>query len=37
LWGEGLCAWMMKNFGSVVEFFKLLTNRVIELGSQIRI
>ncbi len=37
LWREHLFAWMMKNSESAMEFFKLPTNRVIELGSQLRI
>lgn len=37
LWRERLFAWMMKNSESPMEFFKLPTNRVIELGSQVRI
>ncbi|MEA2998972.1 MAG: system potassium uptake protein [Sphingomonadales bacterium] len=37
LWREKLFAWMMKNSESAMEFFKLPTNRVIELGSQLRI
>ena len=37
LWREKLFAWMMKTSESAMEFFKLPTNRVIELGSQLRI
>ena len=37
LWRERLFAWMMKSSESAMEFFKLPTNRVIELGSQLRI
>ena len=37
LWRERLFAWMMKTSESAMEFFKLPTNRVIELGSQVRI
>jgi KUP system potassium uptake protein len=37
LWRERLFAWMMKNSESAMEFFKLPTNRVVELGSQLRI
>ena len=37
LWREKLFAWMMKSSESAMEFFKLPTNRVIELGSQLRI
>jgi KUP system potassium uptake protein len=37
LWREKLFAWMVRNAESAMEFFKLPTNRVIELGSQIEI
>jgi KUP system potassium uptake protein len=37
LWREKLFAWMMRSSESAMEFFKLPTNRVIELGSQLRI
>ena len=37
LWRERLFAWMMKSSESAMEFFELPTNRVIELGSQLRI
>ena len=37
LWREGLFAWMTKNSESAMEFFKLPTNRVVELGSQLEI
>jgi KUP system potassium uptake protein len=37
LWRERLFAWMMKSSESAMEFFGLPTNRVIELGSQLRI
>ena len=37
LWRERLFAWMVKNSESAMEFFKLPTNRVIELGSQLEI
>jgi KUP system potassium uptake protein len=37
LWRERLFAAMARNAGSVVEYFNLPTNRVIELGSQIEI
>ncbi|MDP9421304.1 MAG: potassium transporter Kup [Pseudomonadota bacterium] len=36
-WRERLFAWMMKNSESAMEFFKLPTNRVVELGSQLKI
>jgi KUP system potassium uptake protein len=37
LWRERLFAWLMKSSESAMEFFKLPTNRVVELGSQVRI
>jgi KUP system potassium uptake protein len=37
LWREKLFAWMMKSSESAMEFFKLPTNRVVELGSQVQI
>jgi len=37
LWRERLFAWMMKSSESAMEFFKLPANRVVELGSQLRI
>jgi KUP system potassium uptake protein len=37
LWREKLFAWMMSSSESAMEFFKLPTNRVVELGSQLRI
>jgi KUP system potassium uptake protein len=37
LWRERLFAWMLKNSESAMEFFRLPTNRVVELGSQLRI
>ena len=36
-WREHLFAWMMRNSQSAMEFFKLPTNRVVELGSQVEI
>jgi KUP system potassium uptake protein len=37
LWREKLFAWMLRNAATAMEFFKLPTNRVVELGSQIEI
>jgi KUP system potassium uptake protein len=37
LWREQLFAWMLKSSESAMEFFKLPTNRVVELGSQLQI
>ena len=37
VWREKLFAWMLKNSESAMEFFKLPTNRVVELGSQLQI
>jgi KUP system potassium uptake protein len=37
LWREKLFSWMLRNAASAMEFFRLPTNRVVELGSQIKI
>jgi len=37
IWREKLFAWMLRNAESAMEFFKLPTNRVVELGSQVEI
>ena len=37
LWREKLFAWMLQSSESAMEFFKLRTNRVVELGSQLQI
>ncbi len=37
LWREKLFAWMLRNAETAMEFFRLPTNRVVELGSQIEI
>ena len=37
IWREKLFAWMLRNAESAMEFFRLPTNRVVELGSQIEI
>ena len=37
LWRERLFAWMTRSSESAMEFFKLPTNRVVELGSQLQI
>ena len=37
LWREKLFAWMLCNAASAMEFFRLPTNRVVELGSQVAI
>jgi KUP system potassium uptake protein len=37
LWRERLFALMLKSSESAMEFFKLPTNRVVELGSQLQI
>lgn len=37
LWRERLFAWMMRSSESAMEFFRLPTNRVVELGSQVQI
>jgi KUP system potassium uptake protein len=37
IWREQLFSWMLRNAESAMEFFRLPTNRVVELGSQIEI
>jgi KUP system potassium uptake protein len=37
LWREKLFAWMRRNAATPMEFFRLPTNRVVELGSQVEI
>ncbi|WP_429860918.1 potassium transporter Kup [Caenibius tardaugens] len=37
IWREKLFAWMMRNAASPMDFFRLPTNRVVELGSQVEI
>ena len=37
IWREKLFAWMLRNAASPMEFFRLPTNRVVELGSQLEI
>ena len=37
IWREKLFAWMLRNAETAMEFFKLPTNRVVELGSQVEI
>jgi KUP system potassium uptake protein len=37
IWREKLFAWMIRNSESAMEYFRLPTNRVVELGSQIEI
>nr|WP_243843470.1 potassium transporter Kup [Sphingomonas vulcanisoli] len=37
LWREKLFAWMLRNAESAMQFFRLPTNRVVELGSQVEI
>jgi len=37
LWREKLFAWMLRNAESAMEFFRLPTNRVVEVGSQVEI
>jgi KUP system potassium uptake protein len=36
-WREKLFAWLMQSSESAMDFFKLPTNRVIELGTQVEI
>ncbi len=37
LWREKIFSWMLRNAATAMEFFKLPSNRVVELGSQIEI
>ena len=37
IWREKVFAWMLRNAASAMDFFKLPTNRVVELGSQLEI
>ena len=37
IWREKLFSWMLRNAASPMEFFRLPTNRVVELGSQLEI
>jgi KUP system potassium uptake protein len=37
LWREKLFAWMLRNSATAMEFFRLPSNRVVELGSQLEI
>jgi KUP system potassium uptake protein len=37
IWREKVFAWMLRNSASAMDFFKLPTNRVVELGSQVEI
>ena len=37
IWRERIFAWMLRNAATAMEFFRLPTNRVVELGSQVEI
>ncbi|MEL7444460.1 MAG: potassium transporter Kup [Pseudomonadota bacterium] len=37
IWREKIFAWLLLNSASAMDFFKLPTNRVVELGSQVEI
>ncbi len=37
LWRERIFAWMLRNAATAMDFFRLPTNRVVELGSQVEI
>jgi KUP system potassium uptake protein len=37
IWREKLFSWMLRNSESAMEYFKLPSNRVVELGSQVEI
>jgi len=37
IWRERLFSWMLRNAATPMDFFRLPTNRVVELGSQMEI
>jgi KUP system potassium uptake protein len=37
LWRDRLFAVMARNAGSITDYFKILTNRVVELGTRVEI
>ena len=37
VWREKIFSWMLRNAATAMEFFRLPTNRVVELGSQVEI
>ena len=37
IWREKLFSWMLRNAATPMDFFRLPTNRVVELGSQVEI
>lgn len=37
VWREKVFAWMLRNAATAMDFFRLPTNRVVELGSQVEI
>jgi KUP system potassium uptake protein len=37
LWRQILFMWMFRNAGTATDFFKLPTNRVVELGTQVEL
>ena len=37
VWREKIFSWMLRNAATAMEFFKLPSNRVVELGSQMKI
>ena len=37
IWREAIFAWMLRNAARPMEFFRLPSNRVVELGSQVEI
>lgn len=37
LWREKIFSWMLRNSATAMEFFRLPSNRVVELGSQLKI
>ncbi|MEC7889037.1 MAG: potassium transporter Kup, partial [Pseudomonadota bacterium] len=37
IWREKIFSWMLRNAATAMDFFRLPTNRVVELGSQVEI
>jgi KUP system potassium uptake protein len=37
IWREKIFSWMLRNAANAMTFFKLPSNRVVELGSQVEI
>jgi KUP system potassium uptake protein len=37
IWSEKLFISMSRNAGSIISYFQILTNRVVELGAQVEL